>query len=137
LDDRNVSHDPELGAFATWSSGDNETAWTAILGSRRGTSNVPPTAAPARMTSAVGLPPLYLEVGELDIFRDEDLQYAAKFGKAGISAEIHVHPGCPHGFEVFAQNSAVTKRAMEDRHRAVLSIEPLEAEGIAAIAAKL
>jgi acetyl esterase/lipase len=127
LDDRNVAHDAQIAPFAAWSSGDNETAWTAILGSRRGTSAVPPTAAPARMTDATGLPPLYLEVGELDIFRDEDVEYAAKFGKAGITAELIVYPGCPHGFEVFAQNSDVAKRAMANRYRAVLSIQPLEA----------
>jgi acetyl esterase/lipase len=137
LDDRNISHDAQIGPYAVWSSGDNETAWNAILGARRGTSNVPPTAAPARMTDATGLPPLYLEVGELDIFRVEDVEYAAKFGKAGITAELHVHPGCPHGFEVFAQNSDVAKRAMQDRYRAVSNIEPLETAGLAAIAAKL
>ncbi|KAF2418993.1 hypothetical protein EJ08DRAFT_654109 [Tothia fuscella] len=126
LDDRNVAQDDHLAAFAVWSSTDNETGWGAMLGSRRGTSTVPPTAAPARMTDATGLPPMYIETGELDLFRAENLVYAAQFGKAGVSVEVHVHPGCPHGYDLFAPNSKVTKRAFEDRFRAILSIEPLE-----------
>jgi len=128
LDDRNVTHDPQIGSFAIWSSVDNETGWNAMLGSKRGTASVPPCAAPARMRDAIGLPTTYIETGELDIFRNEDIEYAAKFGKAGISVELHVHPGCPHGFEVFAPNSKVARRAMKDRYRAIQSIHPLEAE---------
>jgi acetyl esterase/lipase len=128
LDDRNVTYDPQIGAFAVWGAVDNETGWNAMLGSRRGTSTIPPCAAPARMQDATGMPPMYIETGELDIFRNEDIEYAAKFGKAGVSTEMHVHPGCPHGFEVFAQGSNVAKRAMDDRYRTISNIEPVEVE---------
>ncbi|EWG35783.1 hypothetical protein FVEG_00002 [Fusarium verticillioides 7600] len=59
------------------------------------------TAAPARMVDAAGMPPLYIEVGELDLFRSESIGLATKFYKSGISAELHVYPGCLHGFDIF------------------------------------
>jgi len=126
LDDKNIEHDPHIGAFAVWSSIDNETGWNCLLGSKRGAPNVPPSAAPARMTDATGLPQLYIETGELDIFRNEIIEYAAKFGKAGISVEMHVHPGCPHGFEVICPTAKVTQRAFADRYRTIMSIEAVE-----------
>jgi acetyl esterase/lipase len=42
-----------------------------------------------------GLPPAYIEVGQLDIFRDEDLTYALRLGQAGVPVEFHLHPGGP------------------------------------------
>ena len=55
-------------------------------------------------------------------FRDEDIEYARRLGAAGVSAELHVHPGAPHGFERAAPNSNVGRRAMADRHRVLLSL---------------
>lgn len=74
------------------------------------------------MTHAHGLPPAYIKVGELDIFRDESIRYAANFVSAGVSAELHVLPGCPHAFDVFAPDSEVAKRAYEGRIRALLRL---------------
>jgi acetyl esterase/lipase len=126
LDDRNITEDAHIAAFLTWSDVDNKTAWTAYLGKARGTDSVAEVAVPARMTDGTGLPPAYIEVGELDYFRNEDIEYARKLGNAGISTELHVRPGCPHGFEMFAPSADVTKRALVDRARAVASIQALE-----------
>jgi acetyl esterase/lipase len=123
LDDRNVGQHPHIGEFAVWAQTDNQTGWKCLLGDRMGAPDLPPSAAPARMKTAEGLPPLYLDIGELDIFRDEDIEYAAKFGKVGIESELHLYPGCPHAFEGIAPQSAVGKAAFANRFRAILSIE--------------
>ena len=125
LDDRNVEPDDHLTPFLIWTPMDNETGWGVMLGERRGKEGVPPKYAPARMTDATGLPPMYIETGELDLFRDEIYEYARKFGKAGVSVEMHVYPGCPHAFEYFAPNSKVAKQAFENRAKAMQTIEPL------------
>ena len=39
-------------------------------------------AAPGRLADATGLPPAYIEVGQLDVFRDEDLRYALALSRA-------------------------------------------------------
>lgn len=36
---------------------------------------------------------------------------------AGAAAELHVHPGCPHGFDAFGFDTSVSRRAMADRIR--------------------
>jgi acetyl esterase/lipase len=117
LDDRTVEPDPELVPYATWSYDANWTGWTAVLGEDRGTDRVPAVAAPARLRDAAGLAPAYLEVGDLDIFRDEDIAYVRTLAHAGVPVELHVHPGCPHGFDRFAPAAAVTRRAFADRVR--------------------
>ena len=88
LDDRIHPPDPELLPFLTWTYDDNVTGWTALLGDSAGTDTVPPYAAPARARDLAGLPDTYLDVGDLDIFRDEDITYAQRLADAGVPAEL-------------------------------------------------
>jgi acetyl esterase/lipase len=122
LDDRNVIPNASLDAFATWTYDNSFTAWTAVLGAVRGTRDVPAVAAPARLTNFEGLAPAYIEVGDLDIFRAEDLRYALDLAQAEVPVEVHVHPGAPHGFERFAPASPLAQRAMDDRTRILRSL---------------
>jgi len=121
LDDRNIEPDPELVPFATWSYDDNYTGWNALLGELHGTDDVPPSASPSRLVDHSDLPSAYIEVGELDIFRDEDIEYARRLSGAGVSTELHVHPSVPHGWETFAFDGAVAIRSMADRVRVITS----------------
>ncbi|PVH76577.1 arylesterase/monooxygenase [Cadophora sp. DSE1049] len=123
LDDRNNQADPVLEQFAGWKNEDNITAWTALLGSMAGNpqADLSYYAAPARVKSVRGLPPTYIDVGELDIFRGEDIKYAMRIAQENINTEFHLYPGVPHGFELWSLNASVTKRALENRARAILS----------------
>jgi acetyl esterase/lipase len=122
LDDRNQTPDPGRAAYLTWTYDNNHTAWSAVLGDQLGTDGVSPVAAPARLADYAGLPPAYIDVGDLDIFRDEAIAYAQNLARAGVPIELHVHPAVPHGWERFAPNSSSARRAMADRARAVASI---------------
>jgi acetyl esterase/lipase len=122
LDDRTTTPDPELVPFAGWSYDDNYTGWHALLGDAIGTHDVDPYAAPARATDLDGLPPTYVEVGELDIFRDESIEYARRVANAGTSVELHVHPGCAHGFDRMNPDADVVRRSRADRIRTLQRI---------------
>jgi acetyl esterase/lipase len=122
LDDRNTTPDPEIVPFAGWSYDDNITGWNALLGERVGDPSVESIAAPARLTDATGLPPAYIEVGQLDIFRDEDIRYALTLSHAGVPVEFHLHPGVPHEYDAIAFAADVSRRALADRHRVLKSI---------------
>ena len=122
LDDRTTTPDPHIEPYVLWSYDDSLTAWPALLGKAVGGSGVPPTAAPARLEDATGLPPAYIEVGQLDVFRDEDTAYATKLSRAGVPVEFHLHPGVPHEFDSIAFNSDVARRAIADRVRVLKSI---------------
>ncbi|KOC08717.1 arylesterase/monooxygenase [Aspergillus flavus AF70] len=117
LDDRGVEN--QAGELAFWTPEDNITGWTAYLGKDVGTNRVEAYAAPARVDSVEGLPPLYMDCGQLDIFAKEDTEYVLKFVKAGIPVEFHLYPGLPHGFEGSAPLGSFTGRAMENRFRAI------------------
>ncbi len=66
--------------------------------------------------------PAYLEAGELDILRNEDIEYARRLARAGVPVELHVHPGVPHGFDLIAPEAEVTKRAFADRIRVLRAL---------------
>jgi acetyl esterase/lipase len=117
LDDRTHTPDPQLLPFLTWTYDDNVTGWAALLGDSAGTDAVSPYAAPARATDLTGLPDTYIDIGDLDIFRDEDITYAQRLSDAGIPTELHLHPGCPHAFEALARKADVSQRAIGDRVR--------------------
>jgi acetyl esterase/lipase len=122
LDDRNTRSDPFLAPTAMWSYEANHTAWTAVLGGEPGGPGVSPWLAPARLEDFTGLAPAYIEVGELDIFRDESIVYAQKLHAAGISCELHVHPGAPHGHDWANIESGISRRSVADRARILASL---------------
>jgi acetyl esterase/lipase len=114
LDDRNTVASPALAPFVTWSWDDNITGWGALLPDARD--------SPARTMSLAGLPRTYLEVGQLDIFCAETVAYAQRLITANVAVELHVHPGAPHGFELFAPTADVSRRALADRVRVLASL---------------
>lgn len=118
LDDRNLEPDPHIAPYATWSYDNNYTGWHALLGDNLGTSGVPPLAAPARLTDFSRLAPAFIDVGELDIFRDEGLLYAVELTRAGVSC-IHLRPGGVHGFDRLAPNALVSRMSWADRYRVI------------------
>ncbi|MEO3759359.1 alpha/beta hydrolase [Mycobacterium sp. B14F4] len=117
LDDRTSTPDPHMLPFLTWTYDDNVTGWGALLGADAGTDAASAYAAPARAADLSGLPDTYLDVGDLDIFRNEDIAYARRLADAGVPTELHVYPGCPHAFEVLARRAALSQRALSDRIR--------------------
>jgi acetyl esterase/lipase len=116
LDDRNItpsSH--EFTDAVVWRRADNLFGWKALLGDRMGTDDVPPYAAPARAADLSGLPPAFIDVGELEVFRDEDMDYALRLARAGVSTEFHLYPGAFHGFDGMAPEAELSKRARAAR----------------------
>jgi acetyl esterase/lipase len=122
LDDRNTEPDPHLAPTAFWSYAFNRISWEAVLGPDLPADRASPYLAPARLKDFAGLAPAYIEVGELDIFRDESVAYAQGLYAAGISCELHVLPGAPHGFEIMSIDFDLSKRAFADRVRFIQSV---------------
>jgi acetyl esterase/lipase len=119
LDDRNTKPDPHLVPTMTWSYDQNYTGWSALMGDSLGATGASAIAAPARNRNFKGLAPAYIEVGELDIFRDESIEYARNLLAAGVSTELHVLPGAPHGHDWLGLGTAFVDRWKGNRLRAI------------------
>lgn len=116
LDDRNdtVSAAQSQGN-GVWDQETNAMAWDAYLGGGRGSDTVSIYAAPARAEDLSGLPPAFIDVGSVEVFRDEAQLYAAKLWAAGVQAELHVWAGGFHGFEHVAPHAAVSQASAAAR----------------------
>ncbi len=103
IDDRTVvaaEPHPHTGEFI-WTPHNNDFGWTALLGRAPGHPDVSPYAAAARAADLSGLPPAYIMTGTLDLFLEEDIDYARRLLRAGVPTELHVYPGGFHAFDVF------------------------------------
>ncbi|MEM9750169.1 MAG: alpha/beta hydrolase [Pseudomonadota bacterium] len=112
LDDRTggpeAPADPLTGEFI-WTRDNNRFGWSSYLGE---TSPQAP-CVPARAASLAGLPPAWISTAALDLFRDENIDYAQRLMRAGVPAELTVYPGACHGFQM-ATEAQLTKRYFRD-----------------------
>jgi acetyl esterase/lipase len=110
LDDRTAAR-RELDAVRhfAWTNRDNLVGWSSYLAGPPGADDVPDHAVPARRADLAGLPPAWIGVGDIDLFHDEDLAYAAALRAAGVECTLDVVPGAPHGFETIARDAGVAK----------------------------
>lgn len=114
--------DPALQSLVAWEYAWYATAWQGYLGKYAFTEALPPYAVPAQADNLKDLPPAYIEVGDLDIFRDQTIRYAGRLARSGSNIELQVRPGCPHGFDRLPVKVEVTGRAFADRFRVISSL---------------
>jgi hypothetical protein len=95
IDDRTaVRRDlhPYVGEFV-WTQENNYFGWRSLLGKEPGSADVSPYAAAARAAEVSGLPPIYISVGGLDLFLEENMIYADQLSRAGVPVELHMYLG--------------------------------------------
>ncbi len=120
LDDRTVTRsedNPVTGEFI-WTRVHNAHGWRAWLGQEPGLAEAPPYAAPARMADLSGLPPTWIGVGALDLFLEEDMDYARRLIAAGVAVDFVIWPGAYHAFDLSPEGE-VAARANADRQAAL------------------
>lgn len=115
LDDRTALR-RDIDALV-WSAGSNRFAWSAYLGRAAQPEDVRPYASASRRIDMRGLPPAWIGVGSIDLFHDEDVDYAGRLAEAGVPCELHVEPGMYHAADMFAPKApamaAFTRRMLE------------------------
>lgn len=120
IDDRNETvSSKQVTDIGIWDREMNIKAWDAYLGSRSGSDDISPYAAPARSSDLSGLPPTFLDVGTHDAFRDETIMYAQQLVASGVQAEFHLWSGGFHGYDTFAPEAQLTKETWETRFDAL------------------
>ena len=84
------------------------------LGELKDSDNIPYHAAPARASveDLKGLP--YTCVGQMDLFRDETLQYVTKLAQAGVDVDFHLYAGAYHAFETLNPQAEIANKAIQE-----------------------
>jgi len=121
LDDRTCTAEdphPHTGHWC-WNNDSNNFGWSALLGVPPGSEGVSPYAAPARATDLAGLPPTYISVGMLDLFLEENFEYARRLSRAAVPVELHAYPGAYHSFDNFG-DAPVAAQARRDNGEALI-----------------
>jgi acetyl esterase/lipase len=112
LDDRTGTRravPAHIGSFI-WTRESNKYGWTSFLGVEAGSATVPAGAVPGRLENMAGLPPAFIGVGSLNLFVEENIEYAVRLTRAGVPVELHAVPGAYHGFDVIAPEASVSRR---------------------------
>jgi acetyl esterase/lipase len=115
LDDRTGSTHrvpPHIGHFV-WTEAANRFGWSSLLGIPAGSSSVPPGSVPARVKDLSGLPPTFIGVGSIDLFFEEDIDYAKRLALSGVRTELFVVPGAYHGFDIIARDARLSVQFRE------------------------
>jgi acetyl esterase/lipase len=101
LDDRTgtTRKMPDHVGTIVWTPAQNRFGWESFLGTVPGKAKAPKGAVPARVADLKSLPPAFIGVGTLDLFHDEDVDYAQRLNAVGVSTELIVVPGAFHGFD--------------------------------------
>lgn len=121
LDDRTGTSrkvPPHVGTLI-WTPERNRFGWDSFLGAPAGGSRVPARGVPARVTDLKGLPPAWIGVGTLDLFVDEDVDYAQRLNVVGVATELIVVPGAFHGFDGIAAGAPVGRWFNAAKHNAL------------------
>lgn len=119
IDDRNItasSYFPLTGM--AWDRRSNLNAWGAYL--NRSPDDDPMAtpvseyAAAARAENLTQLPPTYISVGSVDLFMDENIEFARRLLAEGVQTSLFVHAGGFHAFECIAAEADVAKRSVRN-----------------------
>lgn len=89
-----------------WTRASNRFGWGALQGSYAIDDHRKGWFSPSRADDLTGLPPTWIGTGSMDLFLDEDFDYARRLVSAGVPVELHSYPGAPHAFQLVATAQA-------------------------------
>lgn len=93
---------PATGEFV-WTRASNRFGWGCLKGDYAADDARKGWFSPSLADDLAGLPPALILTGSLDLFFDEDLDYARRLVAAGVPVELHSYPGAIHGFNIVAE----------------------------------
>ena len=106
-----------IADYPVWNRQTSLNAWQMFL--TKHADNIPPYAVAAQAKDLRGLPPTYITVGQVDLFRDECINYAQRLMQSGVETELAVLPGMVHGGQFLVPNALVSQRMISGYLRAL------------------
>ena len=82
-----------------WNRTNNRYGWNTLRGNYKLDDERIGQFSPSLAPSTAGLPSAFIATGSLDLFREEDADYALRLIRERISCEFHIYDGAVQGFE--------------------------------------
>ncbi len=102
---------PTTGTL-NWGREANRFCWQCLQGSYDSDDAKGFLFSAALAPDLQGLPRSFICVGALDLFMEEDVDFALKLSRSGVPVELHVYPGVPHMFDQYP--GSVTDQCRHD-----------------------
>ncbi|ABR74685.1 alpha/beta hydrolase [Actinobacillus succinogenes] len=109
---------PNTGEFV-WTPELNRLGWSMLKGNQSIPESEMPYYSAATAKDLSGLPRTYIMVGDLDLFVNEDMDYANRLIQAGVKTDFQLISGVYHAFELFNPESPQTKAYKASRTDAI------------------
>lgn len=109
-----------------WTRRSNQFGWESLRGDYDPSDRRKGWFSPSLADDLAGLPPAWIGVGNLDLFFDEDLDYARRLVDAGVPVELHAYPGAFHGFNMLGE-SRVARAFARDMNGGIARLLGLDA----------
>lgn len=116
--EQSLYHSPNTGEFV-WTPELNQLGWTMLKGDQTIPESEMPYYSAATAKDLTGLPRTYMMVGDLDLFANEDIEYANRLVQAGVKTDFQLFSGVYHAFELFNPESPQTKEYKASRTEAI------------------
>ncbi len=100
----NCPYDNATTGEFVWTRSSNRFGWGALQGTYQPTDERRGWYSPTLAEDLSGLPPTWIGMGSLDLFYDEDLDFARRLVAAGVPVELHSYPGAIHAFNAVAES---------------------------------
>jgi len=99
---------PTTGEFI-WTRPSNRFGWGALQGDYKADDARRGWFSPSLAEDLSNLPPAYIATGSLDLFFDENLDYARRLVAAGVPVDLHSYAGAIHAFNAIP-DAALSQR---------------------------
>lgn len=101
-------NNPATGEFI-WTRPSNRFGWRALQGDYKIDDDRRGWFSPSLAEDLSNLPPAYIATGSLDLFFDENLDYARRLVAAGVPVDLHSYAGAIHAFNAIP-DAALSQR---------------------------
>jgi acetyl esterase/lipase len=102
VDDVRQNH--TVGEFI-WTRQNNQFGWSSLRSKQKIDADRIHHFSPSLAKNVAGLPRCYMAAGSLDLFLEENVEYALRLVRAGIAVEIHSYAGGIHAFNLVPEAS--------------------------------
>jgi len=115
----NTPSSHEITDVGVWDRALNLEAWQHYLGPGTEANQISPYASLALADVLEDLPPLFIDTGDIDLFRDEIVTFVQRLMQAGVVVEFHVYPGSFHASEIIAPQARLSEQIWATRFEAM------------------